>query len=189
MQEINLMTTHGGKAGRCPDCGKPFTNLANHLPHCRHRDHNAAAIRQTNFIDRAVSHCTAVPRSSQAWQHAVTDRDVAVVMYAVEALAVDIQLNANHQWVGFRVGTGVRLHWVVSEMVRTGLLRHTHVPGPTSQGALVPALVHLKASDGWSACHFTGEDLGPMRARLARDLALVDCLNCLAIAEQHARGL
>ena len=189
MREISLMTTHGGKAGRCPDCDQPFANLANHLPHCLHRDHEAATVRQANFIDRAVSHCTAVPRPAQAWQHAVTDRDVTAVMYAVEALAVDIQLNANHQWVGFRIGTGVRLHWVVSEMVRTGLLRHTHVPGPASRSALVPALVHLKGTNGWSACRFIGEHLGPMRARLVRDLALVDCLDCLAIAEEQSRGL
>lgn len=187
MREINLTTTHGGKPGWCTGCGKPFANLANHAPYCLEIDHDAEAAKDQSFIDRAAAHATAIPRAEQRWQHAVTDQDVALVMYAIERMAVDIYLNRAGQWVGWRVGTGIRLNWVVSEMIRTGLLRHVIQHG---QHHLVPALVHLKGPDGWSACHFTGEDLGPMRSRLVTDLSLVDCLECeAAVARGASRGL
>lgn len=188
-RQLNLITTHGGKSGRCPDCNRPFANLANHVPYCPARDHEAAAAREAAFIARAAAHSTAVPRTAQRWQHAVTDLDVAAVMYAIEAMSVDIQLNKAGNWTGWRVGsgTGIRLHWVVSEMIRTGLLRHVvHLHADH----LVPALVHLRDVDGWSACRFTGEDMGPMRSRLVTELALVDCLHCLeVVAPERVRRL
>lgn len=143
--------------------------------------------------ERAAAHVIPNPRGAQRWQHAVTDEDVAAVMYAIETGEADIWLNRAGRWVGgqwisqMRTPTRVRLHWVVSEMIRTGLLRHIRANG---EDALIPARVHYVDTDGWSMCHFTGEDLGPMRSRLTDDFALVDCLECqAAVARGHARGL
>lgn len=188
MEQIKAPTTHGGKAGWCPDCEQWFGNLANHVPYCSKRDHEAAQAREAAYITRAASHSTAVPRAAQRWQHAVTDLDVAAVMYAIEAMNVDLVINKVGHWVGWQSGRGIRLHWVVSEMIRTGLLRHVIERQNTHH--LVPALVHLKDDARGSACRFTGEDMGPMRSRLVTDLALVDCLHCLeVVATGHPRGL
>ncbi len=173
MRQLNLMTTHGGKDGWCPDCNPPFANLANHVPFCNLRDHEAAQQRETVFISRAAAHANA----RNAWAHAVTDQDVALVMYAVEAMSVDIQQNSGGHWVGWRVGSGIRLHWVVTEMIRAGLLRDYRRPGRW-RSELIPALVHLRGADGWSVCHFTGEGRGPMVGRTVTDPALADCLAC-----------
>lgn len=134
---------------------------------------------------RAIAHGQPVSalRPEQCWQDAVTDDEVAVVMYALE-------MGSLMRYVGGRwyfcarspyqkmITTPVSV--VVREMVRTGLLRHlTHRLPDGEVHILVPARVHLRdAATGRSACQFPGEMLGPMRARLVDDLTLVDCLAC-----------
>jgi hypothetical protein len=75
-----------------------------------------------------------------------------------------------------------RLSAAVGEMIRTGLVRHWR---DRNGDHLVPAKVHLLAPDKRSACHFAGEDMGPMRSRLSEDMAIVDCLDC----EESARRI
>jgi hypothetical protein len=148
--------------------------------------------RTNRFMIRATAHALAEPRSAQRWQNRVTDLDVAGVLFAIEAEGIQPNRIKSGRWVSGRnlIVTTHDLSTVISEMIRTGLLRHLMDRGPAgTEHHLIPARVHLK--DGqWSACRFTGEDLGPMRARLVDDLALVDCLECeQAVARGHARGL
>lgn len=72
---------------------------------------------------------------------------------------------------------GRHVSQVVMEAVRTGLVRHWV---DREGDHLVPAKVHVAGEDGRSLCHFAGENLGPMRARLVTvsDLAIADCLDC-----------
>lgn len=143
---------------------------------------------------RAAAHAIAEAnlRSAQRWQNRVTDLDVAAVLYMLEAGPGEGPYRIKSgRWVmqhGVKViGLVHDLSTVINEMIRTGLVRHVI---DHEVDYLVPALVHLCGRDGYSACHFTGEDLGPMRARLVNDLALVDCLECeAAVARGHARGL
>lgn len=143
-----------------------------------------------DFQTRAAAHADATPRPDQEWQNLVTDLEVARVMYAIEADHIEFYRSSTRttRWLapaGLR-GYGLRINMIIPEMIRTGLLRHVIEYGVDY---LVPALVHLR--DGrQSACRFTGEDLGPMRARLVDDLSLVDCLECEAtVVRGHARGL
>ena len=145
------------------------------------------------FMTRAAAHSDAAPHAAQRFQHGVTDQDVAAVFYALEAEEVELYRNSAGRWLvplgarGFRKGlVGRNLSVVVTEMIRTGLVRHVIERGVDY---LVPARLHL-ADGRVSACRFTGEDMGPMRARLVIDLALVDCLECeSAVSHGGPRGL
>jgi hypothetical protein len=193
----------------CRGCRRLFGNLAFHEPRC------LAAIAlfeaelptQQAFEMRAASHSAAETtlRAAQRWQHGVTDVEVTLVMYALEGGTRPYRNQAG-RWlapIGSPIGgrtSGLKrnLSVVIGEMIRTGLVRHvrqqraSHL-SPAPQDVLVPAHVHLKDGEpgAWrSACLFTGEDLGPMRARLVDDLSLVDCLACeLTVATGHPRGL
>jgi hypothetical protein len=145
---------------------------------------------------RAAAHAVApaLLRRAQLWQDHVKDHEVALIMYAIEQGTV-LYRNRAGRWIP-PVGSPVtgyghaQVNRIVNEMIRTGLLRHVV---DREGDHLVPALVHLKdgAEGAWhSACLFTGEDLGPMRARLVDELYLVDCLECTdVVARGHARGL
>jgi hypothetical protein len=187
----------------CRGCRRLFGNLAFH----EHRCLAAIALSEAElpaqqaFEMRAASHSAAETtlRAAQRWQHGVTDVDVTLVMYALEGGTRPYRNQAG-RWlapIGSPIGgrsSGLRrnLSVVIGEMIRTGLVRHVR-SSREPQDVLVPAHVHLKDGEpgAWrSACLFTGEDLGPMRARLVEDLSLVDCLACeLVVATGHARGL
>lgn len=187
----------------CRGCRRPFGNLAFHEPRCLAAIalSEAEAPAQEAFEARAASHSAAevILRAAQRWQGGVTDLDVTLVMYALEGGTRPYRNQAG-RWlapIGSPIGgraNGLKrnLSVVIGEMIRTGLVRHVRLPR-APQDVLVPALVHLKAMEpgAWhSACLFTGEDMGPMRARLSDRLALVDCLACeLVVATGHARGL
>lgn len=175
----------GPRGGVCAYCSRVVGGLVVHERYCLKRDWDAETVSRAHFIARASAHATATPRAAQRWQNGVTDLDVASVLFAIEANGFQPHRNAAGRWLGMRMDRN--LSTVVNEMIRTGLLRHVMilVPGTPAQDAVVPALVHLKGADGWSVCHFTGEDMGPMRSRLLMDLALVDCLHCC----DHPRGL
>lgn len=138
---------------------------------------------------RAASHATSpVTRQAQRWQSRVTDLEVTRVMYQLE-LGTRL-LRGKFRWsapAGSPLNRGERLTTIVNEMIRTGLLRDYRSPSVMHTfglpaHTLIPALVH--ALDGeHSLCLFTGEDMGPMRARLvAMEFgALVDCRQCLHI--------
>lgn len=151
------------------------------------------------FEIRAVAHVRpdADLRAAQRWQHGVRDESVAAVMYAIERGTVFYRNRAG-RWSA-PTGTPVHsrtlgrdLSTVINEMIRTGLVRHlARRHGMVTFDYLIPALVHLRM-DGQSACLFTGEDIGPMRARLVDGdhFSLIDCLLCeQVVASGHARGL
>jgi hypothetical protein len=134
--------------------------------------------QEARLIERAGT--VAMPdhllRSAQRLHGGVTDLDMARVMRAVEA-GVDLYQNRLGRWcapVGSPLPNG-RTSTTVHEMIRTGLLRHF-------RDHLIPAPVHLDSGERVSVCLFVGEDLGPMRARLTKDVDLVDCQNCLCQA-------
>lgn len=126
-------------------------------------------------------------RVAQRWQHGVTDIGVARVMLALEFHHVRPYRNRTGRWYApsgsplankdYNLGT------TISEMVRTGLVRHWR---DRDGDHLIPAPVHLLERTTMptglvtkhSACLFVGEDLGPMRSRLVDRLDLVDCLAC-----------
>jgi hypothetical protein len=194
-------TRTNGHAGICPVCDRETGNLTRHVPSCRRRNGLTLATPEDGPHQiRAAAHTTVfLDRVAQKWQHGVTDESVAVIMYLIEA-GMRFRLNRMGRWVtpadhpvsGFRGTLGGRdASVVIHEMIRTGLLRHVIERRPDgSVDHLVPALVHLRDGDWWSACRFTGEDLGSMRSRLVTDLALVDCLECCqTVARGHTRGL
>lgn len=145
--------------------------------------------RTEAFRVRAAAHSGEPQRAAQRWLNRVNDLDVATVLYAIEANGAEPYRIKSGRWVSQHRGqvpTTHDLSTVINEMIRTGLLRHMIDFGVDY---LVPALVHLR-DGGMSSCRFTGEDLGPMRARLVDDLALVDCLECEAtVARGAPRGL
>lgn len=168
----------------CPHCGGP------HGPdYCLTADFGALAARRERYTVRAGAHAAEPLRAAQRWQHGVTDLDVASIMYAIEADAMEFHRIKGGRWVAPVLGRRLSVRdvsRVINEMIRTGLLRHVIDHG---YDYLVPALVHL-VDETVSACRFTGEDLGPMRARLVQPLDLVDCLECLAtVGRGRPRGL
>jgi hypothetical protein len=169
----------------CPHCGGPHG-----ARYCLSVDWKAEQARIDRFTKRAAAHALADPRAAQRWQNQVTDEDVAALLYAIEAGDFQPYRIRSGRWVA-PMGQHVAamrhdLSTVINEAIRTGLVRHVI---QWQVDYLVPALVHLRDGD-WSACRFTGEDMGPMRARLVDDLTLVDCLECEAVVSRgHARGL
>lgn len=140
-----------------------------------------------SIVDRSSTHVRlpSETRDEQRWLDGVTDLDVAVVMYAVETGAC-IRRMGNGRWTfparsDYGRQLRVDLSVAVREMVRTGVLTHLIRRLPAGEvHLLVPALVHLRASTGLSACGVPGEGMGPKRVRLSDDLSLVDCLDCAA---------
>jgi len=141
------------------------------------------------YADRAGAHAAAESalRAAQRWQHGVTDLAVARVVYALERGTRPYR-NRSGRWYAPTgsplAGMGQSLSTVINEMVRTGIVRHWR---DREGDHLIPAPVHLLVKDieapagavlRHSACLFVGEDMGPMRARLIDQLALVDCGNC-----------
>jgi len=129
------------------------------------------------LIERASAHCFSREflRPAQRLQHGVTELDVARVMHELER-GVRLHLSRLGRWsapAGSRMGN--KTSPAVQEMIRTGLVRHYR---DHEGDHLIPAKVHLDLGDHQSACHFIGEDMGPMRARLSENLDLVCCLEC-----------
>jgi hypothetical protein len=185
---------------QCPGCKRFYGNLTFHAQTCLAAITvtEAETVLESPWVIRAGSHAASYPeRAAQRFQNGVTDADVALVMYGLETGARPVRNRAG-RWLAPEDSGGVfsglrrNLSTVVHEMVRTGLVRHVR-QRREPQDVLVPALVHLRDGEpgAWrSACLFTGEDLGPMRARLVDDLSLVDCLACeRVVALGHARGL
>lgn len=169
----------------------PYCHGAHGPRYCLTVDYAALDARASRFRERAAAHSMAdvMLRPAQRWQHGVTDLDVAAVLYAIEADEIQPRRTRAGRWVsleGQRIKTTHDLSTIINEMIRTGLVRHIIDHG---DDYLVPALVHFM--DGWqSVCRFTGEDLGPMRARVVDNFALVDCLECeAAIGRGAPRGL
>lgn len=135
------------------------------------------------LIARAGAHAQpgVTLRPDQRFTRGVTSLSVARVMYGLET-GVQLYLTPTGRWFvpGHSVAMnrlGFRLTEVVQEMIRTGLLRYWH---DRNGHHLVAAKVHLLSDGGVSACHFAGEGVGAMRARLIADPALVDCLDCVS---------
>lgn len=129
------------------------------------------------LIGRAGTHAAPEDalRPAQRLQHGVTELDVARVMHELEK-GVQLHRSRMGRWAGPRgCRLGDKASPTVQEMIRTGLVRHWI---DRDGDHLIPAPVHLDLGDRQSACHFIGEDLGPMRSRLSGDLALVDCRAC-----------
>ena len=182
------MSTRGARprqaAKPCTHCNGP------HGPdYCLTYDFDAAEERRQRFLTRAAAHTLAEPRAAQRWMFPIKDEDVAALLYGLEADEIQAYRIKSGRWVlplGARLATRRDPSTIINEAIRTGLVRHLI---EWNVDYLIPALVHYR-DGGQSACRFTGEDLGPMRARLVDDLSLVDCLECEAvIARGHPRGL
>lgn len=160
----------------CDRCGRSTGNLVIHQRACI-----------GNIADRAGAHAQpeSTLRAAQRFQHGVTELDVARVMAELES-GTRLYLNRMGRWYapGGRLRGLHRLSPAVHEMIRTGLVRHWR---DREGDHLVPAKVHLLGTDGQSACHFVGEDMGPMRSRLTDEMTLVDCLDCER-AQAHGDG-
>lgn len=131
------------------------------------------------LADRAAAHCAQkLTRRGQHFQYGVSTLESTVVMLALEA-GYPFHRGACAWRCAVRLPlTAPRLLATIGELTRTGLIRDYRDPA-TGVHTLIPAHIHL-AVHGASACRFVGEDLGPMRARLSEDVALVDCRDCLA---------
>jgi hypothetical protein len=154
-------------------------------------------------VIRAGAHAAAeaVLRQAQRFHKDVTDLDVARVMRALETGHRPIRNKTGRWFMSGETpakGLNYKMSGIINEMIRTGLVRHYRTGGPVSEtdpgnrDHLIPALVHYRNPENHnlSACLFTGEDLGPMRARLVDRMDLVDCLACEAvIATGIPRGL
>jgi hypothetical protein len=144
-----------------------------------------------SYVIRAAAHARAdaALRFAQRFQKGVTDLDASHVMKALESGAQPSRSSIGRWSLDVGGGIGWKVSTVVNEMIRTGLVRHiVYREGPSGlvSDVLIPALVHYNIRDtvtglSRSACLFVGEDLGPMRARLVDDLALVDCLQCESV--------
>lgn len=113
---------------------------------------------------------------SQRFHNGVTEEDVARLLFHLER-GVRLYRNRLGRWLaptGSPLGRYISV--AVLEAIRTGLVRHYR---DREGDHLIPAPVHLKGEDGYSLCHFIGEDMGPMRARIVTDLAIADCSCCL----------
>lgn len=169
------------RGGTCGTCSRPTGNLVMHERSCR----KPSRALDEALIARSTAHVfpREVLRPAQRFQHGVTELDVARVMHELER-GVRLYLNRLGRWCapsGSRLGN--KTSPAVQEMIRTGLVRHWK---DREGDHLLPAKVHVDLGNHQSACHFIGEDLGPMRARLTVDLALADCLACLdAVAHGH----
>lgn len=136
------------------------------------------SIAEEALIARSGLHATPADtlRPAQRFQYGVTELDVARVMHELER-GVRLHRSRLGRWAapaGSRLGN--KASPAVQEMIRTGLVRHWI---DRDGDHLIPAPVHLDLGDRQSACHFIGEDLGPMRSRLTGDLALIDCKACI----------
>jgi hypothetical protein len=159
------------RPGTCAKCGRETGALAVHERHCR------PAQLDQRLIDRSGTHAMPADqlRPAQRFQMGVTELDVARVMHELEK-GVRLHRSRMGRWaapLGSRLG--YKVSPIIQEMIRTGLVRHLI---DREGDHLIPARVHLDLGDRQSACHFVGEDLGPMRARLSRNLDLADCLDC-----------
>lgn len=148
----------------------------------------AHAATRGDLAERAAAHCRQrLTRRAQHFQNAVTEVETVTVMFAIEA-GYDFVYGVNAWRCRVKLPLGLRRAGIaVAEMTRTGLVRDYRSPA-TGERVLLPAPVHL-AARGLSACLFVGEDLGPMRARLAGHVSLVDCRECLALAGRPATPL
>lgn len=191
----------GPSGGICPGCKKETGGLKYHMRYCLFVDHSALESLAESLTERAASSAAAETglRPAQRFQSGVTDLDVSRVMIALERGVRPYRNRAGH-WLAptgtalegmGSTGVGRNLSTVVNEMVRTGLVRHYR---DREGDHLLPAPVHFRIveadSSRHSACRFTGEDMGPMRARLIDRMDLVDCLACEAVVSISApRGL
>lgn len=161
-------------AKTCPVCHREFLRLSVHMPHCT----GPAADASHPLVARSTAHIvpTDTLTRSQRLQDHVSELDVARLMLAVEqGSAIKLGL---YRWAAPAGHPGAAMfNRTVQEAIRTGLVRDYRDPG-TGEHHLIPALVHLRDTDGTSACKFAGEGMGPMRARLLDELVLIDCLNC-----------
>jgi hypothetical protein len=152
---------------------------------------------QDTWAIRATAHAAewTVLRAAQRFQRSVSDFDAARVMLSLEQ-GIRSHRNRAGRWL-VPAGTPMsglatfKLSTVISEMIRTGLVRH-YIDEDGDH--LLPAPVHLRHvhqdATQTSACLFVGEDLGPMRSRLVDRLDLVDCLACeAAVSTGTVRGL
>jgi hypothetical protein len=139
------------------------------------------------LIERSSAHVfpREALRPAQRLQNGVTELDVARVMHELEK-GVRLHMSRMGRWAGPRGSRlGSKCSPAVQEMIRTGLVRHYR---DREGDHLIPAKVHLDLGNHESACHFAGEGMGPMRARLSEQLELVDCLACCdAVAYGGAR--
>ena len=188
----------GPKGGVCGGCLREVGALIAHQRYCLEVDHAVAESRIEALSVRSSAHAALNEslRAAQRFQHGVTDLDVARVMAGLED-GTRLYRNRAGRWLAptgtplaVRTHRGRELSTTVGEMIRTGLVRHYR----TREGDhLLPAPVHyLDHTNGLahSACLFTGEDMGPMRARLVERLDLVDCLACEQVVSTGAvRGL
>jgi hypothetical protein len=118
--------------------------------------------------------------------YGVDELDMARILRALET-GVEFRRNSHGRWFappgyprGFRVSS------VIAEGIRTGLIHDViEREGRSHVHRLVPAHVHQGVWNheraSWDPeCMLAGHLRGPMRTRVHRDPAIVDCPSCLA---------
>lgn len=134
------------------------------------------AAAERSLIVRAAAHVRPYSRRSQRFVSGVTNGQVADLILFLEMGIRFYRTRTGRWFTPDRLALDANITATVAEAVRTGLV----VSWQDRNGQhLKPAPVHLTGEDGKSACHFAGEDMGPMRARLVCEPEYVDCLECL----------
>jgi hypothetical protein len=131
---------------------------------------------ERSLIIRAGAHVHPVTRRAQRFAFGVTNLNVADLILFLEMGIRFYRARTGRWFTPDWLALAANMNHTVAEAVRTGLV----VCWQDRNGQhLKPAPVHLTGEDGKSACHFAGEDMGPMRARLVCEPEYVDCLECL----------
>lgn len=149
------------------------------------------------YLIRAAAHSAAPEdlKLGQHWTQGVQDEDVAAVIYAMEALEIPLGRRRTGRWtmpteVPHDVLPDIDVDIVISEMIRTGLVREWRAQG---RYALTLARVHLRDPENRSQtiCHDPVEGMDEGRVRIVSDMTLVDCLTCerAALPVRHLRAL
>ena len=133
-------------------------------------------VAEHSLIVRAAAHVRRPVRHSQRFAPGVTNLNVADLLLFLEMGIRFYRTRTGRWFTPDGLALDANITDTVAEAARTGLVvcwqdRNGH--------HIKPALVHLAGEDGRSACHFAGEDMGPMRARLVCEPEYVDCLECL----------
>jgi hypothetical protein len=131
---------------------------------------------ERSLIVRAAAHVRPHSRSAQRFAPGVTNAHVADLLLFLEMGIRFYRARTGRWFTTDCIALDANVSSAVDEAIRTGLVRHWE---DRNGHHLAPARVHLEGSDGRSACHFAGEDMGPMRARLVSEPEYVDCLECL----------
>jgi hypothetical protein len=146
---------------------------------------------QDAHLARAAAHARARCdlRAAQRPPVGITDDSLGWLLLGLEMGETVYRNNVVKRWTAARGSMLAvkNIGGIVNEAIRTGLVRHW--VDRAGMDRVIAAPVHGMGADKQSVCHFVGEDMGPMRARLVREMEYIDCPRCLDILGPALRGL